>query len=1146
MTPRGRLFRKYVVVFVGLVTGALLASGAIELYFSYQENKAALVNLQREKAAGAASRIAGFVKEIEQQIGWTTQPQLVAPSAALEQRRVDFLRLLRQVLPITELSHLDASGKEQIRVSRLAMDVLGSQADLSNDPKFREARAGKTYFGPVYFRKESEPYMTIAMPQSGGGVTVAEVNLKFIWDVISQIKIGKAGRAFVVDGAGTLIAHPDISLVLQKTALASLEHVQAALFGKPGAAEVTIARDVQGRRVLTAHSTIDPLGWFLFVEQPLEEAFEPLYASITRAVALVVLGVGLSILASLLLARRMVNPIRALQAGAARIEAGDLAARIDVRTGDELEALADQFNRMTARLQESYATLEHRVVERTRELTEALEQQTATAEILRVISSSPTDVRPVFDAILASATRLCDAHLGALGSFDGERYEHVAHRGASPEFQKWLFGGPRHYDATTGVGRMIRDRTPVHIADVSQEPAYLARNPARVATVEIAGARTFLAVPMLKEDRLVGGIVIYRPDVRPFTDKQIALVQLFANQAVIAIENVRLFKELEARNRDLTTALDQQTATSEILRVISGSPNDLAPVFETICRSSTQLCDAAFGGVARVDGARLTLAAAAGVSPTQREFMNTAFPLPISGAGALGAAIHERRVAHVRDFLAEHGEEDDYVFTAAQPAFGYRSILVVPMLREGEAIGAIFLWRTEVRPFTNNQIDLLTTFADQAVIAIENVRLFKELQERTHALTRSVDELTALGEVGRAVSSTLDLETVLDTIVTRANQLAGTDACSIYEYDEASESFEIRASQNVGNQLAGAQRSTVLRKGEGAVGRLAVTREPIQIPDIAEEGAYQGPLREVLTRTGYRSLLAVPLLQEDRIVGGLVVSRKTPGEFAPDVVDLLKTFATQSTLAIQNARLFREIEEKSRQLEVANRHKSEFLANMSHELRTPLNAIIGFSEVLVERMFGELNDKQDEYLRDIYSSGRHLLSLINDILDLSKIEAGRMELELTTFDLPEAMQNALTLVRGRADAHTITLAMETDEQLGDIVADERKVKQILLNLLSNAVKFTPDGGRIGLSATPANGSIEISVTDSGVGIAPDDQAVIFEEFRQARGDHAGKREGTGLGLALTKKFVELHGGQIWVKSEVGHGSTFTFTLPLTR
>jgi signal transduction histidine kinase len=958
---RGRLFRQYVIVLAGLVSGPLLASGVIGVYLAYQQNKTALVVLQREKARAAAAKIEDFIKDIERQIGWTTQPQLGPRAAQLAQRRVDYLRLLRQAPAITEISHLDGEGKEQLRLSRLAMDVVGSGLDASREPKFRQARAGRIYYGPVYFRKESEPYMTIAIGAAGqdAGVTVAEVNLKFIWDVVSQMKVGKAGQAFVVDGQGTLIAHPDISLVLQKTTLAELAQVKAALAASGGgeAEEVTLARDLKGERILTAQAAIVRLRWSVFVEQPLEEAFAPLRAAIQQTVILVLVGIALSIAASVLLARKMVTPIRALQIGAARIGAGELDQRIEVKTGDELETLAEQFNSMAAQLKESYAGLERKVEERTRELTESLEQQTATSEILRVISRSPTDVQPVLDAVAESAARLCGANDALIHRVEGDEMRQVAHFGSVP----------------------------------------------------VAGA-------------------VARP-------------------------------------------------------VTPGSP--------------------------------------------------------------AGRAVLERRTIHLHDILDDVARREYPEGLVLQRGSGFRTVLVTPLAREDAVIGVIVIRRLEVRPFSEKQIALLQTFADQAVIAIENVRLFTELQERTRALARSVEELQVLGEVGRAVSSTLDLETVLTTIIGRANQLSGTDFGVIYEYDDATEQFRLRATQeNLEPELVEQLRSLPLARGEGAMGRAAETREPVQIPDILAEGAYQSRVREVLVRTGHRALLAVPLLREDAILGGLVVNRRAPGSFPPETVELLKTFATQSVLAIQNARLFQELEEKRRQLEVANLHKSEFLANMSHELRTPLNAVIGFSEVLIERMFGELNDKQDEYLKDILASGRHLLSLINDILDLSKIEAGRMELDLADFELPQAIDNAVTLVRERASRRGIGLDVVVDARLGTVRGDERKIKQVLLNLLSNAVKFTPEGGRVEVRAAAADGMAEVAVSDTGVGIAPEDQEAVFEEFRQVGSDHAKKHEGTGLGLTLSRKFVQLHGGTIWVKSQLGQGATFTFTLPL--
>jgi signal transduction histidine kinase len=386
---------------------------------------------------------------------------------------------------------------------------------------------------------------------------------------------------------------------------------------------------------------------------------------------------------------------------------------------------------------------------------------------------------------------------------------------------------------------------------------------------------------------------------------------------------------------------------------------------------------------------------------------------------------------------------------------------------------------------------------------------------------------------------------VLSTIVSRAVQLSGLDDGVVFEYDEAAEEFVQRVATETSGALAEARRTTRIRKGEGVLGRTAITLEPVQVLDIIVPGAYEGRLRENLVESGIRAILAVPMVREGRLIGCLAVTRNRPGEFPAETIALLRTFATQSALAIQNARLFRELADKGRQLEVASQHKSEFLANMSHELRTPLNAIIGFSEVLTDRMFGELNEKQEEYLKDIYASGTHLLSLINDILDLSKIEAGRMELELTEFDLPTALDNAITLVRERAARHGISLHKSFDERLGQVHAVERKVRQIVLNLLSNAIKFTPEGGRIEVQVAPKDGLVEVSVSDTGVGIAPEDQEKVFEEFRQV-GTAAKKVEGTGLGLTLCRKFVELHGGRIWVKSEVGVGSTFTFTVPVRQ
>jgi len=765
------------------------------------------------------------------------------------------------------------------------------------------------------------------------------------------------------------------------------------------------------------------------------------------------------------------------------------------------------------------------------ETKEALEQQTATAEVLRVISTSPTDLQPVLDTVVKSAARFCGAYDASMFRLDGGTLRVAAHHGPIPHPVGRLVPVVRG----TVSGRAVLERRAIHVTDIQAEAEEFPEGHALAREQW----HTVLSVPLLREGAAMGTIVLRRAEVNPFTDKQIALLQTFADQAVIAIENVRLFTELEARNAELTETLARQTATGEVLRAIMRAQSDVQPVFDIIAASALRLCGAGYGQVALFDGEWLHLAALDNVNAEGAEALRNRFPVRVDRGSAMGRAIQTRAAVTIADVL----EDPAYTFKSELVTMGFRSILVVPMLRQGEPIGAIAVGRREVGPFSTKQVELLQTFSEQAVIAIENVRLFNELQARTQALTRSVGELRALGEVGQAVSSTLDLDTVLTTIVSRAVQLSGTDGGSIYEYDETSEEFVLRATHNLADEYVERRRETRLRKGEGVTGRLAISLEPAQVPDITEPGAYDSRLREVLLRSGARAVLAVPLRREDHLVGGLVVNRNTPGKFPPESVQLLQTFAIQSALAIQNARLFREIERKSRQLEVASQHKSEFLANMSHELRTPLNAVIGFSEVLVARMFGELNEKQEEYLKDIYASGQHLLSLINDILDLSKIEAGRMELEVTDFHLPTALDNAVILVRERAGRRGIALHIAVDERLAQVRADERKIRQVVLNLLSNAIKFTPEGGRIEIRTVPVDGSVEVSVSDTGVGIAPEDQEAIFEEFRQV-GTSAKKVEGTGLGLALSRKFVELHGGRMWVKSQVGQGSTFTFTIPL--
>jgi signal transduction histidine kinase/CheY-like chemotaxis protein len=797
---RGRLFRKYLLVLILLVGGLLTVASAVDLYFSYRENQRALVKVEREKAFAAAETIERFIQEIEHHVRSTTRaisddPSVAAPrrrdaayrdtlaSALTEQRELDFLRLLRNVPAVTELRYIDVAGKEQIRVSRLALDAIGSGAEFSDSPAYKGARSGKVYFSPVYFRNESEPFMTMAVPAdtSAFEVITAEVSLRAMWDVVSRIKVGSVGFAYVVDAQGRLIAHPDLAQVLKGRDLSAMPQVRAALAGRAGGdadSVVTVATGIGGGEVLTAHAPIATTGWVVFIEQPLAEAFAPLQATILRGALILGLGLLAAILASVLLARGMVAPIQKLRTGAARIGAGDLAHRIEVRTGDELEALGEEFNRTAARLEESHRDLENKVAARTEEL------------------------------------------------------------------------------------------------------------------------------------------------------------------------------------------------------------------------------------------------------------------------------------------------------------------------------------------------------------------------------SRSVAELQALGAVGQAVNSTLDLQTVLVTIVTHAVRLSHADAGTIYVYDPAAEVFVPQANYGLSDDLVTALRDSHIRIGDTVVGRCAAERHPVQIPDLERDHHYR--LYDLLRGGGFRALIGIPLLREDRVLGALVIRRRDAGEFPETVVRLLETFAAQSVLAIQNARLFQEIQEKSRELEAASQHKSQFLANMSHELRTPLNAIIGVSEMLVE----DAREAGDAHLAEpperILRAGRHLLALINDILDLSKIEAGKMDLNLDVFAVEPLVEDVAATVRPLAAKNGNRLDVECPADVGTMRADSTRVRQALLNLAGNAAKFTANG-RITLSvARDSEGGgdwIALRVADTGIGMTPEQTARLFQEFMQADASTTRKYGGTGLGLAISRQFCRMMGGDISVESVPGSGSTFTIRLP---
>ncbi len=776
---RGGLFAKYFLSLVGIVTFVLLINGVLDMWFSYGAAKDALGRLQQEKANGAADKVGQFINEIERQIGWTTHPQWAA--APVDQRRFDFIRLQRQVPAITELTQIDGQGREQLKVSRLAMDVVGSNADLSGDPRFTEIQNKRVWYSPVYLRKESEPYMSISLARTGrrAGATAAEVNLKLIWDVVSAIKAGDKGYAYVVDRDGRLVAHPDISLVLRNTNMSRIEHVAKALAelrdGKPVAdGQADFGRALDGTPVLSSVATIPALGWLVFVEQPTSAALQPLFTSLWQTVALLALGLAIAAAGAWFLSRRMASPIRILSRGAERLGHGDLGHRIDVKTGDEVEGLANNFNRMAGQLQESYADLEQKVDRRTAELSESLEQQTATAEILRVISQSPTDVQPVLDIVVKAAVRLCGAQDALVAMLDGSDVVFEAHEGP------------------VGAGR--RERFPLDRENVMGRA-------------------------------IIEGHTVHIPEVA-------------------------------------TLAPDEFTGTQR------------------------------------------------------------------------GAVL-----------------------------FGFQAIVATPMMREGSAIGALLLRKPEPGPFTSRQIGLLETFAAQAVIAIENVRLFTEIQE------------------------------------------------------------------------------------------------------------------------------------------------------------------------------------KSRQLEIASQHKSQFLANMSHELRTPLNAILGYTEMMVDGLYGDVGPKAQGVLERVQANGKHLLGLINDVLDLSKIEAGQLALTVEPYSVADMVATVLSATESLARTKGLALGSAIAPGLPPGTGDARRLSQVLLNLVGNAIKFT-DQGSVEIRAVRQGDVFELAVVDTGLGIKAEDQARIFDEFQQVDDTSTRKKGGTGLGLSISRKIVELHGGRIAVESEVGKGSTFKVTIPI--
>jgi signal transduction histidine kinase len=777
----------------------------------------------------------------------------------------------------------------------------------------------------------------------------------------------------------------------------------------------------------------------------------------------------------------------------------------------------------------------------TRELKEARQQQAATTDVLKVISRSTFDLQVVLDTLVESAVHLCDADHAWLFQREGEFFRWVASYGHATDVHErirdYFRTLPVPVDRGSVTGRTALEAKVVQVPDVLADPEYTWSE-----AQKLGGYRAALGVPLLRKGNVVGVIFVAKIVPRPFTAKQIELVTTFADQAVIAIENTRLLSELRQRTDDLSESLEQQTAASQVLQVISSSTGELEPVFEAILASATRTCDAKFGLLYRIENGAARIISRLGIPPALAEYLKRGPHRPplnrLDPHTPVGRVVQSRQTVHVADYRTDQAYLNrDPLTVAGVELGGIRTLLVVPMIKNDALIGAIVIFRQEVRPFTDKQIDLVQNFANQAVIAIENARLLNELRESLQQQTTTADVLKVISR------SSFDLQAVLDTLTVSAARHCEAQMAAIVRQKDAG-SYYYATTYGISADSNNYLKSVAIKVGRGTVvGRALLEGRIVQVPDVLADPEYTWS--EAQERTGFRSVLAVPLLREAHPIGALVLARSVTKPFTDKQVEVVTTFADQAVIAIENVRLFDEIQDKSRQLAEASQRKSLFLASMSHELRTPLNAIIGLTEMMIKNAARFGTEKAQEPLQRVNRAGTHLLGLINQVLDLSKIEAGKLELNPQTVQLAPLINEVIGTAGQLAEQNKNRLAVDTQENLGALTVDPMRLRQILLNLLSNACKFTKAGEVKLVARKVSNGSnfVEFVVSDTGIGMMPEQQAKLFEEFSQADAATAQKFGGTGLGLSITRKLARMMGGDVKVTSEAGKGSVFTVRLP---